>query len=53
MSLEDHHTRDGDDATVWAATTPIIIFTTLGMHHSDCLKLQLDMHQDILGPPRC
>ena len=51
MRLE--HVPNPEDAAVWTTKTPIIGLTTVEMHHSDCVKLQFGMHQEIPCPPMC
>lgn len=39
LGLEHHHEINEEDVTVWTATTLIIRFTTVEMHHSDHVKM--------------
>jgi hypothetical protein len=50
LNLDHDHETNEQDATVWTACTPIIRFTTMEMHHSDRVKLQLGMFQHIPDP---
>lgn len=53
MGLEHHHEINEEDLTVWTLTTHIIIFSIVELHHSDSVKLQFGMHQEIPYLPRC
>lgn len=50
IGLEDEDPTKND---VWSSTTILICFTYVEMHHSDRVKLQIRIQQDIPSPPRC
>ncbi|CAK8570758.1 unnamed protein product [Lathyrus sativus] len=50
LELED---EDPTESDMWSSTTFIISFTIVEMHHSDRVKLQFRIKQDIPGPPTC
>ena len=47
------HIPNEDDAEVWTAKTVIIRFNIVEMHHSDRVKMQFGMLQDIPRDPIC
>ncbi|CAK8569226.1 unnamed protein product [Lathyrus sativus] len=50
LKLED---EDSTESDMWSSTTFIFCFTYVEMHHSDRVKLQFGIQQDIPGPPTC
>ncbi|CAK8571411.1 unnamed protein product [Lathyrus sativus] len=50
LELED---EDPTESDMWSSTTFIFCFTYVEMHHSDRVKLQFRIQQDIPGPPTC
>ncbi|CAK8533946.1 unnamed protein product [Lathyrus sativus] len=50
LELED---EDPTESDMWSSTTFIFSFTYVEMHHSDRVKLQFGIKQDIPGPPTC
>src|ERR1044072_5077078 len=47
------HVPNDEDAEVWTAKTAIIRFNIVEMHHSDRVKMQFGMFQDIPRDPIC
>ncbi|CAK8562571.1 unnamed protein product [Lathyrus sativus] len=48
LELED---EDPTESDMWSSTTFILSFTYVEMHHSDRVKLQFGIKQDIPAPP--
>ena len=47
------HEPNPEDAAIWSAKTAIIRFNVVEMHHSDRVKMQFRMHQEIPSDPTC
>ena len=45
------HDPNPEDAAIWTAKTAIIRFNIMEMHHSDRVKMQFGMHQEIPSDP--
>ena len=47
------HVPNPEDAATWTAKTAIIRFNIVEIHHSDRVKMQFGMHQEIPSDPTC